>query len=200
MSRSPERLDGLATDQSGSTSHCDSHDRTFFISYQPNLLMLREYHFMDSEASEVELHRGACGRLEGMFAGSCAPSCHLGAGWWHAARSARGGLLALDRLAGEVVMPPDGPRRRIPAPPGQHKAPGDLALVRHSRPAGSRRCTRSSASTCGHGSCTSPGCYPRGARPAGVGYGLGRGRRRVVRRAGSDRMGGLAAYLRSRRA
>jgi hypothetical protein len=29
MSRSPQRLDGLATDQSGSTSHCDSHDRTF---------------------------------------------------------------------------------------------------------------------------------------------------------------------------
>jgi hypothetical protein len=33
-----------------------------------------------------------------------------------------------------------------------------------------------------------------------VAYGLGRGRRRVVRRADSDRMGGLAAYLRSRRA
>jgi hypothetical protein len=67
-------------------------------------------------------------------------------------------------------------------------------------PRWSGRCTRSSASTCGHGSCTSPGCYPRGARPAGVGCGLGRGRRRVVRRADSDRMGGLAAYLGSRRA
>jgi hypothetical protein len=31
MSRSTQRLDGLATDQSGSTGHCDSHDRTFFV-------------------------------------------------------------------------------------------------------------------------------------------------------------------------
>ena len=49
------------------------------------------------------------------------------------------GLLTLDRLAGEVVMPPDEPRRCIPAPQGQHKAPGDLAPARVSRPAGSRR-------------------------------------------------------------
>jgi hypothetical protein len=82
-------------------------------------------------------------------------------------RSPRGGLLALDRLAGEVVMPPDEPRPRIPAPQGQHKASGDLTPALVSRPAGSRRCTRSSASACGHRSCTSPGCYPHGAGPAG---------------------------------
>ena len=50
-----------------------------------------------------------------------------------------GGLLTLDRLAGEVVMPPDEPRRCIPAPQGQHKAPGYLAPARVSRRAGSRR-------------------------------------------------------------
>jgi len=31
---------------------------------------------------------------------------------------------------GEVTMPPDEPRPRVPAPPGQRRAPGDLAPAR----------------------------------------------------------------------
>jgi hypothetical protein len=132
---------------------------------------------MGRVSSEVKLHssgaaaataapRGTLSIAKGV-ADPASPFCHLGAGWCHAARSPRGGLLALDRLAGEVVMPPDEPRPPIPAPQGQHKASGDLTPAHILRPAGSRRWTRSSTSACGHGSCTSPGCYPRGAGPAG---------------------------------
>src|SRR5215211_6532144 len=56
MSRSTQRLDGLATDQSGSTSHCDSHDRTFSIRISQHLIW-REYHFIGRGVREVMLHR-----------------------------------------------------------------------------------------------------------------------------------------------
>jgi hypothetical protein len=97
-------------------------------------------------------------------------------------------------------MPPDEPRPPIPAPQGQHKASGNLtpALV---------SLRRLSHAPLGRAAVPAPRPLPATMdrvrrlvatlteRLQQVGCGLGRGRRRVVCRAGSDRMGGQAACL-----
>jgi hypothetical protein len=101
---------------------------------------------MDRQVSEATLQDGHwCGAAtpngtlsiaKGVLANLASPSCCLGASWWHAAQSASccGFGRGSSRRGGR-----DATRRteaRNPCATGQHKAPGDLALARLSRPAG----------------------------------------------------------------